>query len=312
LERYNDRMIRPVTALFALVAVGLYAFGESSIYEIETEKAIEFASPGGESLDLTLWQPIDDGQHLRPGIVLIHGGAWTMGNRGMVSWYGKNFARNGYVVVSIDYRLMDEYAFPTCIEDAKAAVRWMRANAGKYRIDPNRIAAMGESAGGHLTGLLATTEPSDGFEGDQNLGYSSEIQAAVVMYGPMDLTEWRRVKKEDPGFLKRKLLGYLDDFLGRNLKSGADPYAHASPITYADSQAAPMLLIHGTSDDLVDVIQPKKMVETLHEAGVAGRLVLVEGKNHGFDHWRPRHRARVFQEMLAFLEEHLLARSEPV
>lgn len=116
-----------------------------------------------------MYVPDDDSTALRPGIVLIHGGGWMLGTRYQQSWYCRNFARNGYVVMTIDYRLMPKCAFPDCLHDCKAAVRWLRLNAERYRIDPNHIITFGASAGGHLAALLATTEPGDGLEGGKRI-----------------------------------------------------------------------------------------------------------------------------------------------
>ena len=96
-----------------------------------------------------------------PGVVLIHGGAWLFGTRYQLHWYGSRLARAGYVAASINYRMLPMYPFPYCIHDCKAAVRWLRLHADEYGIDPERIAAFGNSAGGHLAGLLATTRPRD-------------------------------------------------------------------------------------------------------------------------------------------------------
>ncbi|MBX7258606.1 MAG: alpha/beta hydrolase [Candidatus Hydrogenedentes bacterium] len=268
-----------------------------------TERGKVYADLGDKKLKMTLYLPEDDGAALRPGVVLIHGGAWIFGTRYQQLWYCRHFARHGYVVMTIDYRLMPKHPFPNCLHDCKAAVRWMRLNAEKYRVDPDRIFAFGASAGGHLASLLATTNSEDGFEGDANPGASSEIRAAISLYGAVDLTLYR----DEPRF------GVFGKMTKQFMKEFTAPEAHdaddaavevASPITYARPTSKPVLLVHGTDDILVHYEQSVRFHERLKELGVPTRLITAENRNHGFDYVHTRQRRKIFREMLAFYEEH--------
>lgn len=268
-----------------------------------TERGKVYADLGDRKLKMTLFLPEDDDAALRPGIVLIHGGAWLFGTRYQQLWYCRHFARHGYVVMTIDYRLMPKHPFPDCLHDCKAAVRWMRLNAARYRVDPDRIFAFGASAGGHLASLLATTNSEDGFEGDANPGASSEIRAAISLYGAVDLTLYR----DEPRF------GVFGKMTKRFMKKFTAPESHdpddaaveaASPITYARPTSKPVLLVHGTDDILVHYEQSVRFHERLKELGVPTRLITAENRNHGFDYIHTKQRRKIFRDMLAFYEEH--------
>lgn len=276
--------------------------GLASAGTYRTERGIEYAEVDGRKLHMTLYVPDDDGEGVRPGMVLVHGGAWILGTRYQQAWYCRQFARNGYVVMTIDYRLMPWYPFPSCLHDCKAAVRWMRTNSRKYRIDPNRIVTFGASAGGHLAALLATTEPVDGLEGDANPCASSQVQACISLYGAVDLTLYR--DKPLHGRLNVLTMNFLRDFTGRGVSSpDLSTIESASPLTYARSTSAPTLLVHGTKDSLVHYEQSVRFHEKLQSLGVPSRLISLPGRGHAFDYIHPRERREVFEEMLAFLAE---------
>jgi acetyl esterase/lipase len=270
--------------------------------KFRTEGKMMYVDYGARKLKMTLRTPEDDGKVLRPAVLLIHGGAWLFGTRHQLHWYGERLADNGYVTAAISYRMMPRYRFPNCLYDAKAAVRWLRLHADQYRIDPNRIAVLGNSAGGHLAALLATTIPSDGLEGSGDPGPSSAVQAAVVMYGVTDMSYYRHTK----GYIG--IGGISDAFVKRFLSKGpaatADPYAAASPVTYARRETCPTLLVHGTKDNFVPYAQSLAFYEQLRSLGVPSRLVTVP-YGHAFDFFHHRARADVFVGILSFLNEHL-------
>jgi len=269
-----------------------------------TTDHLVYASPGGRSLRLTLYQPGEKAETLRPAILLIHGGGWRVGTRYQCMWYAHRFAEHGYVAVTINYRMMNKYPFPNCLYDAKSAVRWLRLHASEYHIDPNRIAALGESAGGHLATLLGTTADKPQFDGSENLGASSKVQAVISVYGATDLTYF----KKPEGMLS--LWGFTSKFMGRfvdvkNEKSGEDAFAAASPITYVSKTTAPTLFIHGTDDHMVPFAQSQTFHDKLKSLGVPTKLIAVPGRDHGFDHFHPSERGQLFKEMLSFLEKHM-------
>ncbi len=272
-------------------------------------RGIRYGRAGHVRLKMDLYLPGDAAQaDARPAVVLIHGGAWLFGTRYQLHWYGKRLARAGYVAASINYRMLPMYPFPYCIHDCKAAVRWLRLHADEYGIDPDRIASFGNSAGGHLAALLATTRPRDGLEGPLNPEASSAVQAAISMYGAVDLTEYRQWRGR--GISRRAASRFVAYFvsLSKGRRPGANAWEAASPITYVHPGAAPMLFIHGTRDFLVDVEQSKRFTERLRENGVPAELMSLHDRGHGFDFFDPWKRREVWTDMLDFLNRRLRGR----
>ena len=207
------------------------------------------------------------GRHLRrPAVLAIHGGSWVGGSK---TDYGPQLARlaeRGCVVFAVDYTLARPGApgWPEVIADLREAVRWIRRNADEFHVDPNRLAAIGSGAGGHLAMLLGTL-PGETLPDD----VSARVQAVVNLYGPSDLETLARLRHltNDP---VRLLLG------GRSAES-ADRARAASPINLVTGNAPPMLLIHGSGDAWVPVEQSQRFSETLAAAGVMHRLIVVSG-----------------------------------
>jgi acetyl esterase/lipase len=207
----------------------------------------------------------------------------------------RTLARCGYVAVSPDYRVAPADRFPAAIADCKAAVRWLRANAPKYNGDPERIGALGFSAGGHLACLLGVTDKGDGLEGSGgNAEQSSRVQAVVSFFGPTDLAadEWGPIPVEKN----------LVPFLGGTRARKADAYRKASPLSYSGKGAPPFLLFHGTEDRIVSPNQSRRLAEKLEKAGVQTRLILVEGEGHG---WRGEKLLITLDQTMKFLDSHL-------
>jgi len=223
-----------ILLIFALVALALLLLGRSNS---AFQQNVIFGKGGGEDLRLDMAVPV----HISgpfPAIVCIHGGAWRSGDKSSYKQKIIDFADHGYVAVSINYRLAPQHKFPSQVEDVKCAVRYLRAHATEFKIDPTRIAAVGDSAGGHLALMLGLMDPADGLEGDG--GYpeqSSKVQAVVNYYGPTDLAmneKWSDGVKAQAGY-----------FLGTNDPTA--PVVHrASPVTYIDNADPPVLTFHGT------------------------------------------------------------------
>jgi acetyl esterase/lipase len=235
-----------------------------------------------------------------PAIIHIHGGGWYAGGKGGVATLAMmcRFAEAGFVALSIDYRLSGEATFPAAIEDCKLAVRWLRAHADDYHVDPDRIGVIGGSAGGHLSAMLAVTRPEDGFdEHGRYLEYSSDVQAAVPVCGPMDLrvplAPQRYPDEDDPVVVK---------FLGGPLAEKADEARRASPITYVREDLPPILLIHGSADNRVVPDQSKRFAEALSAAGAPHELLIIEGGTHGMGIAREGEGS---DRLLGFFAEHL-------
>jgi acetyl esterase/lipase len=211
-----------------------------------------------------------------PAVVVLHGGGWFMGNRKTNLPIMIKLAEAGYVAVSVQYRLAPKHPFPAAVHDVKCAVRWMRANAGVYNIDPDRIAALGYSSGGTMACLLGLTTPLDGLEGEGPFPtFSSRVQAVVSYYGISDLAQWQ---KDNPLFANFS----VNTFLRGSPDKAADLRAKTSPITYVRGDRATVFLIHGTKDSVVSIKQSQRLKEALSEAEASVRLLEIEGADHNF------------------------------
>ncbi len=303
-------MSRPVHRLItaSLLVLLCAAVGVSSVSafffkrDYRTERVV-YSRPGSEKLLMTLYLPRESSEESRPAVALFHGGAWLVGTRHRVSWYAKRLAEHGYVAATVSYRMLPKYGFPACVHDAKAAIRWLRSHAVEYGIDPDRIAASGHSAGGHLAMMLGVTGYDKRFEGPGDPALSSRVEAVISVYGAVDLTVYKRSSKAAPlGGISHRL---LNRFLRDVQEKGVDPFAAASPVTYIDAHSAPTLFIQGDEDGLVPPSVSATAAEKLKAAGVPVRRVLVKGAGHGFDYAAPRQRPMVLEEMLRFLGEHL-------
>jgi acetyl esterase/lipase len=251
-----------------------------------------FATPAGETLMADLAIPTGPGPF--PAVVCIHGGGWTSGSRKQMSKTLETLARRGYVAIAPDYRLAPKHPFPACLEDCKVAVRWLRGNATTYHVDPQRIAALGLSAGGHLACLLGVTDAGDGLEG--NGGYSqhsSEVNAVVSFAGPTDLQAETQWSEE---VLKKN----LTPLLGGTPKDKADLARKASPISWSPRKAPPMLLVHGSDDRIVPLSQPTSFVEKMRKGGSSATTLVLEAEGHT---WSGVSLLKSIDRMLTFLDE---------
>ena len=259
------------------------------------EKDVVYGKGGEEELKLNLGRPKEQSGP-SPCVVIIHGGGWAAGNKSQHDGQVRELAKRGYVAATVGYRFAPKHIFPAQIEDVKCAVRFLRANAEKYKIDKDRIGAVGFSAGAHLSMLLGTMDKEDGLEGDGgNPEQPSKVNAVVAFFGPTDLTssDW----PEKTGQI-------LVSFLGGSRQEKPELYKKASPITYVTPGDAPMLLIQGTKDGLVPWTQATAMGDALTKAGVYGRVDLILGAHHGWwnDEFETR---RTVDETWAFFEQFL-------
>jgi acetyl esterase/lipase len=213
-----------------------------------------------------------------PLIIWIHGGAWLAGNK--TDGVPLNYLAEGYAVASINYRLSQHAIFPAQIEDCKAAVRYLRANAQKYNMDPNCFGAWGPSAGGHLVALLGTTGDVNEFDVGDNLTVSSRVQAVVDYFGPTDFLQMDEHRLPDgmvhntPNLPESQLIGgYIQD--------NKEKVAKANPITYVTKDDAPFLIVHGDMDPLVPHHQSEILEAALKKAGVPVSFYTVKGAGHG-------------------------------
>lgn len=215
-----------------------------------------------------------------PVVIYVHGGGWRMGGKSMVADIPgpAELLQRGYLVAAINYRLAPKYKFPAMLEDAKCAVRFLRAHAKDLHLDPNRIGVIGDSAGGHLVALLGLTDASAGFDGQDGWNeQSSRVQAVVDFYGPTDFT----MKSATDNKIG---IALIQDAFGA--KSGDDPILkRASPVTYVSSNTPPFMILHGDHDGLVELKQSVELDEKLKAAGVSSTLVVITNFAHGFTPW---------------------------
>lgn len=232
-------------------------------------KNIEYDRIGSESLTLDLYLPKSD--RPLPLIVWIHGGGWYGGDKSYCPAV-RQVAR-GYAVASINYRLSESARFPAQIEDCKSAVRWLRANAERYNLDPTRIAVWGNSAGGHLAMLLGTTGGVSELEGHgRNESYSSRVNAVVNWYGPADLTL---------PFNDAEAKGAVQSLLGCDASDCSDRARAASPVSYITGDDAPVLTLLGTNDRLVAIEQGQTLYDRYNAAGLSATFKQLPGAGHG-------------------------------
>lgn len=257
----------------------------------ETEIGVVYGRAGDVDLLLDVYRPPARFEGKRPGILWIHGGGWTRGSRGGMRSNATEMANEGYVGCSCDYRLAPDHPFPAAVEDVKCAVRWMRANAERLRLDPDRIAAVGTSAGGHLALMAGLCDAAAGLEGAAgNTEVSSRVQAVVSGFGPTDFTE---------GIGKGKVESFT---------AGKD--REASPITYVSADDPPVLLLHGTEDRLVPFAQSERLADALKAVKVPVTLVPARGAPHAY--WgMPRWRESVSVAIKVFLDRAMPEKRTP-
>lgn len=242
------------------------AAGPAALEGVQVLPNLEYILGGHERNRLDLYLPKDAGQPL-PVILWVHGGGWVGGDKS--GGPALRFAQKGYAVALMNYRFSQHAIFPAQIQDCKAAVRWLRANASKYGLDADHIGAWGSSAGGHLVALLGTTADVKAFEGTGgNQDQSSRVQAVVDWFGPTD-------------FLTVGAKDTRTRLLGGDPQKNREKAIKASPMTYVSKDAAPFLIMHGDLDATVPISQSETFAEALKRAGVEATCVVVKGGKHG-------------------------------
>jgi acetyl esterase/lipase len=262
------------------------------------ERDVEFGRGGNDRLRLDLARP-EKLMRPAPCVVVIHGGAWRGGDRRSHSDLVIKFAQAGYVSATLQYRFCPANPFPAQIEDVKCGVRYLRANAQRYGIDPRRLGAIGFSAGGHLAMMLGVMGPEDGLEGEGGWPEeNSQVQAVVSFFGPTDLAA------DD---LPPVSQGLVKDFLGGTIAERAEIYRRASPVSYASKGDAPLLIFQGTRDPLVPHTQAFRMTDAMTRANVPGRVELLLNANHG---WAGEQLNHTVEQSFKFFDQQLVAKPE--
>lgn len=227
---------------------------------------IQFAAPDNIPLKMDIYQPLQVGKY--PAIVILYGGAWQYGNPQANAEFSRYMAAQGYTIFAIDYRHAPRYRFPAQLEDVRTALDFIRQNATKYEAQPDRIALLGRSAGGHLA-MLAAYQPD-----------ALPVRAVVSYYGPFNLTQGY---KEPPFPDPLNVRSLLQAFLGGSPDELPEQYVKASPASYVTRQLPPTLLVHGSRDHIVEVRFAQNMYKRLRSMGSTSVLLEIPWAEHAFD-----------------------------
>lgn len=258
------------------------------------EAGVEYSNPDDQHLQMNIARP-KTGDGPFPAVLCIHGGGFRAGKREGYDALCIKLAERGFVAATCTYRLAPKYQFPAAVHDTKAAVRFLRANATKYKLNPSKIGTTGGSAGGHLAQFLAVTPDVPEFEGTGgNADQSSKVACVVNVYGPSDFTK-SYGKSVDAHEV-------LPLWLGGDVKTAYVRHIRSSPLYWVTPNAAPTLCIHGTEDKYVAHEQAVWMVDKLKAATVEAELLTLEGAGHGF---KGADAEKADQALFAFFEKHL-------
>jgi acetyl esterase len=250
--------------LFASLALWFVTECPSSAVDLTD---IEYANAGG--VRLTLDAHVPDGNGPFPAAILVHGGGWVGGDKQQyITYIFQPLSDAGFAWFSINYRLAPQFRFPADADDVESAIQFVKANAAKYKVDPKRIALIGESAGGHLVSYVGARNRPD-----------SRVAAVVSMYGVHDFVaaavQWKPLPHE------------LLDLFGITAVTAetAPELIKASPVVYISKEMPPFLLMHGSKDEDVPYEQSVEMCDKMKKAGAHCDLITIEGAPHGMDHW---------------------------
>jgi len=265
-----------------------------------TDLDVVYCTPERLPQKMDLYYPQSGGPW--PVLLYVHGGSWEFGDKADTEGW-QRLADSGYLIASINYRMVSDGKFPVMIEDVKCAVRYLRTHNAEYNLDPDRIGAIGPSSGAHLVALLGTADKTVGWDVGEYADQSSQIQAVVCLYGVYDLTV------EVPPALGTTSFYVFGALAG---KESPETLA-ASPVTHIDANDPPFLILHGTQDAMIPVEQAEIMYARLAESGVSSSLVIVENGNHGLQPYLPNKEITPTQDeinqiILDFLAENLKAR----
>lgn len=288
------RWLVGVCGLFLILVAGTLQAQPAVPDTVTWEAGVEYSNPDDQHLQLNIARP-KTGDGPFPAVLCIHGGGFRAGKREGYDALCIKLAERGFVAATCSYRLAPKYQFPAAVHDTKAAVRWLRANAARYKINPDKIGTTGGSAGGHLAQFLAVTPNVPEFEGTGgNADQSSGVACVVNVYGPSDFTK-SYGKSVDAHEV-------LPLWLGGDLKMAYVRHIRSSPLYWVTPNAAPTLCIHGTEDKYVAHEQAVWMVDKLKAATVEAELLTLEGAGHGF---KGADAEKAEQALFAYFEKRL-------
>lgn len=260
---------------------------------------LAYVAGGHERQKLDLFLPEKAGDPI-PVIVWIYGGAWRAGSKeaNPLLSFVVSFVNDGFAVASVNYRLSQHATFPAQLEDVRGAIEWLRANAGPFGLDPDRIAAWGNSSGGHLAALLGTTS---GVPPARNTDQSTRVRAVVDFFGPTDFLQMDDHRLPD-GLVHNTPDSPESQLIGGAIQDNREKAMRANPITYVTADDAPFLILHGDADKLVPLHQSQLLYDALTRTGVAATFRTLEGAGHGGPAFTSE---QVRQLVLDFLNVHL-------
>ncbi len=267
-----------------------------------TVKGVEFARVDGRSLLFDLYQPSATEQPA-PLIIWVHGVAWRAGSRASVPV--TSLVENGFAIASVDYRLTPVARFPAQVHDIKGAIRFLRAHAGEYRVDPGRFVIAGASAGGHLAALVGVTNGHEQLEGTvgDHLQTSSDVQGIVSFFGASNLETI--LSQSTPHGLNVRVPA-LELLLGGRPENRAELARLASPVAHVDDSDPPLLLIHGDQDPQMPMNQSLELEGAYKRSGRRVELIIVHGGVHGGEGFFDR---EMLQKVRTFLNNEVLERN---
>ena len=272
---------------------------------VTVHRDLIYGRVGERELPLDLYLPPDTSSAV-PVVIWIHGGGWRGGSKGN-GGRALNMTKRGFAVVDVEYRLSGEALFPAQIEDCKTAVRWVRANAKKYNLDPDRIGAWGSSAGGHLVAMMGLTHDENVFETDDHSQYSSQVQVICNWFGPTDFLRMNdfegRIDHDAADSPESRLIG-------GPIQKNKEKVAAANPITYVSKNDPPMLIMHGEKDQSVPYNQSELLYAAMQKVGLDVTLYKVVNADHGFRNATQDSAASLFEMSAQFLEKHLKSQTD--
>lgn len=248
----------------SLIAMAMTVASQQPIdFEFDVQNDIVYSNVGDRELLLDAYLPEKDGPS--PAVLVVHGGAWRMGNRKQLRGYAEALAKVGFVCFAIDYRLAPQHKFPAQIDDCRSAVKWIRSNAAKYKVDPKKLGAIGYSAGGHLVSLLGTTGEAPS---EKNGNVDTRLQVVVAGGAPTDF-RWFPDKGKWCEFL-----------MGGTLDTVPEKFFAASSSAFADKDDPPTFFFNGTEDTLVPLPWSQSCFGALKAVGVKTEFHKIEGAGH--------------------------------
>lgn len=274
---------------FGLSSVALTALFSCVITAAEMREGIVFATPQGKELKLDV--AMSGAGKMRPAIVFLHGGGWQQGKRDAYHDLMATFASQGYVTATLDYRLTDVAPWPAQIEDVQAGLRWLVQHANEVGIDPERIAIMGESAGGHLS-LMAGMLPGETEE-------ALRVRAVGNLYGPTDFRDVKNIANARSA---------VEHLVGGRLEDNNEALERASPVVHVDRGDPPVLTLHGTDDTLVPIVHARILHKRLEAAQIPNRMVPLERTGHSLG----EHRERSLELLSEFFDQNLRGSGLPL